>query len=226
MTIDRIAPSRRPEGRNDGTQRWRDLLFVHWEVSAEALRPLLPEALELDDFEGRLFVGAVPFVMEGVRASWMPGFTALSFLETNLRTYVRYRDRPGVWFFSLEAASWLAVKVARSVWKLPYHHASMSVDRTGDTIRYRSSRNDGSGAGLSAEFEVGEALGPSRPGTLEHFRLERYLLFSERGGRLYEGQVNHVPYPARAARVRSLEESLLAAAGLPPSAAPPSASSW
>lgn len=221
MAIDRVSPSRRPELSNSGTQTWKDLLFVHWPVDASALRPLLPEELTLDDFEGRCYVGLVPFLMRDIRAAWMPRATALSFLETNLRTYVRYRDRPGVWFFSLEASSWLAVQVARSVWKLPYFHASMRAEREGDEVHYASVRKDGSRAGLETRFRIGAELPASEPGTLQHFLLERYLLFSKRGARLYEGQVHHRPYPPRAAEILSLDESLIEAAGLPASSGLP-----
>ena len=212
--LDRIAPTRRPEGANAGTQLWRELLFVHWSFPAEVLRPLVPPRMELDLWEGRALVGLVPFVMRDIRSSWMPKGAGLDFLETNLRTYVHVNDEPGVYFFSLEASSWLAVRVARLVWGLPYFHAEMETKREGDRVAYASKRKDASAAGVTADFTIGEALGPSEPGTLEHFLLERYLLFSEKGGDLYKGQVHHVPYPARRATVHALDQTLLTAAGL------------
>lgn len=212
--IDRVSPALRPSGRNAGTQRWRDLLFVHWAVDERTLRAAVPTELELDSFGGRYYVGVVPFLMRDIRAAWMPGFSAMNFLETNLRTYVIFDGRPGVWFFSLEASNRLAVAVARAVWKLPYHHATMHAARDEDRVQYDSVRRDGSKAGLSVDFEIGAALGPSEPGTLEHFLLERYLLFSKRGERVYEGQVHHPPYPAREAQVLSMTESLVELAGI------------
>lgn len=221
FTIDRIAPTRRPALSPAGTQRWRELLFLHWSVPRDRLRQLVPASLELDEYDGEAWVGLVPFVMQGIRSAWMPRRVGLDFLETNLRTYVHYRGRPGVYFFSLEASSWLAVEVARAVWKLPYEHARMHTSREGDTIDYASTRNRDSTALFRARYSIGEALGPSEPGSLEHFFLERYLFFSERAGRLYEGQVHHVPYPAHRVEVDSLEEGLFAAAGLPPTNRPP-----
>jgi uncharacterized protein YqjF (DUF2071 family) len=217
--VDRIAPARRPPGPNAGTQRWRELLFVHWSVPLDAVRPLVPRQLELDPWEGRAFVGAVPFRMHDIRPRWLPPALALDFLELNLRTYVHHRGRPGVWFFSLEASSWLAVRAARATWNLPYHHASMATERAGDRIRYRSRRRS-SGAAFDAEYTIGEALGASAPGTFEHFLLERYLLFAHRRGRILEGQVHHVPYPAHRASVASLHTTLPEAAGLPAVGAP------
>lgn len=194
---------------------------MHFEVAADDLRKVVPAALALDDFEGRYFVGAVPFLMRDIRTSWMPRGTGLDFLETNLRTYVHYRGRPGVYFFSLEASSWLAVKVARAAWKLPYFHAHMRSQREGDVVAYETVRRSPDRARLAVRYRVGEALGPSAPGTFEHFLLERYLLFSMRGDTVLEGQVHHVPYPAHRAELIELEESLLAAAGLPPSTGKP-----
>ena len=125
--MDRVTPTRRPEGENAGTQRWRDLLFMHWPVPVELVRPLVPKRLSLDLFEGQLYVGLVPFAMHEVAPSWLPGALAFDFLECNLRTYVHLDgEEPGVWFFSLEAASWLAVQAARAGWGLPYHHAAMT----------------------------------------------------------------------------------------------------
>jgi uncharacterized protein YqjF (DUF2071 family) len=219
LELDRISPTRRPEGPAAGGQRWRDLLFVHWTVPLEAVRPLIPRELELDPWDGRMWIGAVPFRMLDVRTSWMPPRLGLDFLELNVRTYVHHRGRPGVWFFSLEAASWLAVRAARAMWSLPYHHASMSQTREGTGTRYASRRRS-SGARFEVEYEIGEPLGASVPRTLEHFLLERYLLFASRRGRILEGQVHHPPYPAHRARIDRVHDELLRAAGLPAVSAP------
>ena len=216
--IDRIGPSLRPVGSPSGYQSWRDLLFVHWSWPLDVLRPLVPNELELDPWDGRAWVGAVPFVMKDIRLSGLPRWSGMDFLETNLRTYVTYRGEPGVYFFSLEANSRLAVRAARWGWGLPYFDATMTLKREPDgVLDYRTVRSK-TGASLSARFRPGDALGPSAPGTLEHFLLERYLLFNLRGGAVRKGHVHHVPYPARRCEVLSLEESLTRAAGLPPTA--------
>jgi len=220
VEIDRIAPTRRPEGRNAGTQRWRELLFLHWEVPVDALRAVVPESLELDLWDGRAYVGVVPFLMRDIAPSWLPNLLAFDFLECNLRTYVLGAAEPGVYFFSLEASSWLAVQAARTGWGLPYHFAKMSHAREGDEARFSTLRKGGD-ARLEVRYRIGDELGASEPGTLEHFFLERYLLFSEKGGELVRGQVHHAPYPARRADLLEHEESLVEAAGLPPTSGPP-----
>lgn len=221
--IDRVSQAARPRAVAIGYQSWRDLLFLHWPVPVAALRPLVPASLEIDVHEGTAYVGLVPFAMQGVRFIGTPRALALAFLETNVRTYVHVEGRdPGVYFFSLDAASRLAVHAARASFGLPYHAARMSLRRDGAAIDYALRRAGPRRPSLAVRYEPLEPLGPSQPGTLDHFLIERYLLHVERAGRLWTGQVNHRPYPCRRVRVERLEEDLVAAAGLtrPPGPAP------
>ncbi|MEZ4472689.1 MAG: DUF2071 domain-containing protein [bacterium] len=214
--MDRVAPTRRPAGRPQGWQSWRELAFLHWPVPAEILRPTLPPGLELDTYDGVAWVGVVPFLMEGVRP-WRiwPKFLAFRFPELNLRTYVhRGGADPGVWFYSLDAASWLAVQAARIGWSLPYFHATLGLQREGDRVTYTSRRRRGR-AHLDLTYRIGDALPPSDPASLEFFLFERYLLYSWHRGRLYRGQVHHPPYGVHGVEVERLDQSLLSAAGLP-----------
>ncbi len=217
MTIDRIAPTLRPDGSVAQHQTWLDLLFLHWRVPVSMLRPLIPAALEIDTFEGDAFVGLVPFAMRDVRPVWAPSVPGVSnFLETNVRTYVHCEGRdPGVWFFSLDAASRLAVGIARAFWHLPYHHATMSLDRLPDgSVRYVSDRT-ASPARVDVTYRPMGAPAASQPGTLEHFLAERYVLYADVGeGDLRLGRVHHPPYPLQTAQVIDWDESLLVAAGI------------
>jgi uncharacterized protein YqjF (DUF2071 family) len=218
--IDRTPPPR-PEGRNDGEQRWRRLLFVHWALPAEKVRPLVPDGLELDLFGALAFVGLVPFAMFGVRPRWLPRFAAFHFLETNVRTYVLRGGTPGVYFFSLDAASRLAVAAARATFGLPYHHAAMRLEDQDGVTRYEVARRGGVRPQLAVRYRPGAATAPSEDGTLQHFLVERYHLFVARGGAILRGQVFHPPYPVADAEVLELSDQLLAAAGLPEGAGPP-----
>jgi len=193
---------------------------VHWEIPVPVLRALVPPRLEVDTFEGRAYVGLVPFEMHDVRPSrFLPAVpTARRFEETNLRTYVHVGGRdPGVWFFSLDASSALAVLGARAFFHLPYWHARMHTERAEDRVVYRSERHweGGSAAALDVQYDVGEELGTAAEGTLEHFLAERYLLYAVTGsGVLLRGQVHHTPYPLRRARIVELQESIVEAAGI------------
>lgn len=213
-----------------GYQRWHDLLFIHWRVSVEEVRRLIPPQLTVDTFDGSAWVGLVPFRMSGVRPRWCPPVPGASaFPETNLRTYVHHEGaNPGVWFFSLDAASSLAVRAARLVFSLPYFRARMTAVRHGRDVRYTGTRQwpEPSAAGYDIAAVIDEpasAAGTLPPdgraavGTLEHFLIERYLLYTTRpGGRLMRGQVHHRPYPLRAARLTDLRETLRPAHGIPP----------
>jgi uncharacterized protein len=214
-------------------QRWLHLLFLHWPVAPHAVQRLLPPGLAVDTFDGEAYVGLVPFTMRGVRPSGLPPLPLLSrFHEVNLRTYVRLEGRePGVFFFSLDAASRLAVIGARACYGLSYHFARMRMtfepaDGTGGgfAIRYASDRRwpAPTPARCVLRYEpCGNRVASAAPGTLDHFLIERYVLYSSSGGRLRQASVSHAPYPLQPALVDGLDETLSAAAGLPGPAADP-----
>jgi uncharacterized protein len=204
-------------------QRWRDLLFVHWPVPADRLRPLVPAELDLDCLDGSTWITLIPFLILDSRPAPLPAAVSVAFLETNLRTYVRGPDgEPGIYFFSLEAASRSAVVAARLCYGLPYFHAVMSRRVDGPRIAYTSRRRSARPVTLEITWTVGEPREPARPGSLDHFLIERYCLYLRRRGLVRRGRVRHSPYPLRAATVERLDESLLAAARLPsPLPAPP-----
>ena len=216
LDLDRIAPTRRPASRVIGYQSWRELPSVHWTVPVDLMREVVPSSLELDLWEGQALVGLVPFRMLGVRPSWLPQRLGFEFLEANVRTYVHRHGEPGVYFFSLEAANWLAVRTARARWGLPYYLARMNQQVDGSQIAFESRRAGQAEARLSVRYQLGERLPASEPGTLEHFLLERYLMFIPgRDGRVRRGHVYHTPYPAQQAEILELDDHLVAAAGFP-----------
>lgn len=183
--------------------RWSALLFAHWPVTPDVLRPLIPRGLELDTFDGEAWLGVVPFLMSGVRGRCLPRVPfAHAFPELNVRTYVTRGGKPGVWFFSLDAAHRLAVRVARATFRLPYFDAAMRCERQGDSIRYESRRTH-RGA-VPAEFAATyQPVGPvycSRPGDLDHWLTERYCLYTAgRRGVVRRGDIHHAPWPLQPA---------------------------
>jgi len=219
-----VNPAQRPRQWAVMRQKWRDLLFVHWPLPPEALRAFIPPQLELDLFDGTAYLGLVPFTMTGVRPVGLPSVWGLSsFHETNVRTYVRLASHhPGVWFFSLDAANSIAVRLARSLFHLPYHHARMFLEREHPpgatdpiTLLYAGVRRWP--GPLPASYAIRATPGgtpqPAQPGTLEHFLVERYFLYTLWKSRLYRCRVHHGPYPLQSANILSIDETLLAAAG-------------
>jgi uncharacterized protein YqjF (DUF2071 family) len=195
-------------------QQWCDLLFLHWEYSAEAIQATLPEGLFVDTFEGRAYLGIVPFFMRKIRPRFLPAVPGISdFLEMNLRTYVVDRAGvPGVWFYSLDANQWLAVKIARLFFNLPYEHARMKASRTPEgRIQFESKRIDPKRSAITCAFDYAAGSDLPRPayGSLEFFLVERYRLYSNTLGGLRRGQVAHEPYSLCHAELTRWDENLL-----------------
>jgi uncharacterized protein YqjF (DUF2071 family) len=214
-----LAARQPPRGWPAGYQEWRRLLFVHWPMPPEALRPLVPRQLSLDLFDGLAYVSLVPFVVQAARPVGAPRTLGLRFLETNLRTYVHLDGRdPGVYFFSLDAASAVAVLGARLSLGLPYFLARGRLQGS----EYRLRRLGRSGGACQAGYEVGPPRGQAEPGSLDFFLIERYVLHSlRRGPSLWSVRVHHQPYPLRQVQVTHLAQTLAAADGLPPLEGPP-----
>ncbi len=179
--------------------RWEHLAFLHWPVDPDHLRRLLPPGLSLDTFGDTAWLGLTPFLMSGVRARLTPPLPGISsFPEMNLRTYVSAEGKPGIWFFSLDAANSLAVRGARWTYHLPYYPAKMALEVQEDgEVRYESERLDEEDDPVRFRASY-KATGPvyhADPGTLEHWLTERYCLYSHDGDCLYRGEVHHAPWP-------------------------------
>jgi len=177
---------------------WHDLAFLHWSVNPDLLRPFIPAGLVIDTWQGQAWLGIVPFRMAGVCPRRLPARRcAFAFPELNVRTYVRSRDRDGVWFFSLDATSWLSVRVARAWYGLPYFDARISFNDDGQRIRYASERTHRGAPAAALDLDYGPC-GPaarSLPGTLEHWLTERYALYSaDRRGAVRIGEIDHHPW--------------------------------
>jgi uncharacterized protein YqjF (DUF2071 family) len=207
------------------TQSWHDLLFAHWPVGADALRNLVPPGLELDLFDGQAWVGIVPFRMTNVAPRGVPALPWVSaFPELNVRTYVRVGSKPGVHFFSLDAASPVAVGVARTMFDLPYYSATMEVDSEGDYIRYTSRRaaTDGVPAEFTARYRPTGPVSAASAGSLDYFLTERYCLYTVNDAfELRRLEIHHPPWPLQAAEATIEVNTMAEAAGIRlPSMAP------
>jgi uncharacterized protein YqjF (DUF2071 family) len=193
-------------------QTWEDLLFAHWRVDADELRRLLPENVPLDTFDGDAWLGITPFRLTNLRLRGMPPLPWLSsFPELNVRTYVTLEDKPGIWFFTLDAANPLAVEAAKRTYRLPYHRARMSAERHGLFVQYESAR---AGAAFSGRYRGQGDFFHAEPGTLEHFLAERYCLYTADGGRVYRADIHHPPWPLQGAEA-TIDLNTMAPLALP-----------
>jgi hypothetical protein len=195
-------------------QSWHDLLFAHWAMSGEELRSLVPEPLALDLRDGQAWVAVVPFWMSGVRARGTPSIPRLStFPELNVRTYVTFGGKPGVYFFSLDAASWIAVKGAREAYHLPYFHARMSVRTEGEDVVYTSSRHS-SPAMFRGRYRPVSEIRVRGKASLEHWLTERYCLYTVHRGEVYVGEIHHQQWPLQDASAEIEINSVPSADGI------------
>jgi len=202
---------------------WRDALFVHWPCAPAALQPRLPPDLTLDTWEGQGWISLVAFRIVAARPRGVPpalGWPA--FGEINLRTYVAGRGSAGVWFFSLDADSAVAVNLARAACSLPYHRADVLAQWDDARLTYFAARAGETEVRYGAEARFGPAEAPATPGTLAHWLVERYAFFTvDRRGRTLRGDVTHEPWTLRDATVRAEANLLLDAAGFTPPTTPP-----
>ncbi len=181
-------------------QTWRDLLFAHWPVDSQALVPYMPSALKPDQHSGSAWIGIIPFRMTGIRLYGLPAIPILSeTLELNVRTYTTVAGVPGVYFFSLDASSRLAVKIARRFFHLPYFDAMMAC-REDESLHYTSYRR-GTQIGCDVTYAPTGKPGLSQKGSLAHFLTERYALYTtDLTGNLYRGDIHHRPWELQPAR--------------------------
>lgn len=207
-------------------QIWHDLLFAHWPVKYDELRPLIPSELSIDTYEGEAWLGVVPFRMSDVNPRGMPSLPWLSaFEELNVRTYVSLNGKPGVFFFSLDAANPIAVDVARRVFHLPYYNSHMGLEYLDNQeILYRSHRyhKDAQEAHFNGRYRPTGAVYDAKKGTLEHWLTERYCLYTcKPSGHVYCGEIHHQPWPLQQAEAEIYVNTMAEAVGLTLPDSPP-----
>src|ERR671911_46557 len=207
---DRLNARHRPSGQPVMHQDWGKLLFMHWRVKENLLRPHVPKSLEIDTYGDSAWIAITPFTMWDIRAfpPFVPPVPGLdSMHELNVRTYVHYNGVPGVWFFSLDANSRAAVLGARTFFHLPYYHADIEMQGK-RKFKYRSKRRDDPPAQFKADWTVGNALPKSQPGSREFFLTERYILYTEFEGELYRSRIYHEPWELYEAELTTFASSM------------------
>ena len=195
-----------------------NLLFAHWRVDPELLQRVMPPQLQPDVRDGSGWIGVTPFRVEGFRLHGMPPVPYVSaFCELNVRTYVTVNGRPGIYFFSLDAARWPAVVAARRSYRLPYFHALMSMDVARSEVHYRSRRRskDGPPASFAARYRATGAPAAYPDGSLDRWLTERYCLYTiDSRGRILRGDIHHPPWPLQPASAEIEHNTMAAPLGI------------
>jgi uncharacterized protein YqjF (DUF2071 family) len=198
-------------------QSWLELLFSHWPIAPETLRPLVPDQLAIDTFDGSAWIGVVPFHMSNIHPRGIPALPGISaFPELNVRTYVSVQGIPGVYFFSLDAGNPLAVAIARSIFHLPYFRADMASRTEGDTISYRSRRTHRQAppADYQASYRPVAPAQEYPPDSLEAWFTERYALYTVAGSQLYRGDIHHVRWSLQVAELETVANTMALSHGI------------
>ena len=204
-------PWKMPDRRWAWRQSWCDLLFAHWPIPITVIREAIPEQLEIDTYDGLAWIGIVPFRMRDVMLRGLPSMPGISaFEELNVRTYVTVEGKPGVWFFSLDAANRLAVWAARRFFHLPYFYADMALKNTGAEVCYRSTRRSPGKECFDAKYRPTGSEYLAKFGSLEHWLTERYCLYCETtDGKLKRGHVHHQQWRLQPAELEVSANTLL-----------------
>ena len=222
VAIDRLAMRAKPPGMPVMHQEWDDLLFMHWPVSADLLRPLVPATFELDTFEGQTWIGITPFALRNLHLTSLPPVPGLNaFDELNVRTYVLYNGVPGIWFFSLDASKLVAVVAARVFFMLPYHRASIEFSAEAGSHHFKLHRSTTPEAEFEAVWHVGLRLRAPDLESLAFFLVERYCYFAINNGQVFQTRIYHAPWILDEALLQTHRSTMISAAGIPEPASEP-----
>ncbi|TWT06720.1 DUF2071 domain-containing protein [Planococcus sp. CPCC 101016] len=176
-------------------QEWKNVVFLHWPVKEEWLRRLVPNELEIDLYDNQAWVGVVFFQAEATRLRLLPHVPGTSsFLELNVRTYVKHGKKQGVYFFSLDADSRLAVSAASMGGFLPYRHADMSNTIKSGQCEFFSRRIEFGQYPESFKMTYKPISKLITSNRLEQWLTERYCLWTKPGEQLYRVDIAHSPW--------------------------------
>lgn len=213
-----------PGGRWIMTQTWHNLLFAHWPLPPDAIRPLVPPEIEIDTFDAKAWLGIIPFRLSAVRLRGWPEIPIVArFPEINVRTYVTQGGKPGVFFLSLDSDNILGIALARPWFRLAYHYSRIRFQASGDRISFRSERPTRHAkpcAAFSATYgPCPEAPFAPQPDTLEHWLTERYCYYAvDHAHNLYRCEIHHAPWQLQRAQAHIEQNTMALSHGieLPP----------
>ena len=166
-------------------QRWSNLIFISYEVDKDLLQKSLPDQLTPDLYEGKAYVSIVPFVMSDIRFFFSPVLPFSKLFELNLRTYVRYKGKKGIFFFTLDSNHRLGNYIARNFFHLPYRYSKLSFIKDNQLLKFSESNS------IDLQVKITTDILDCRLAT---WLTERYSLFTVSGKKVYRGDVIHDPW--------------------------------
>ncbi len=179
-------------------QEWNAAVFLHWQVELKTLKQFIPSALEIDVFEGKPWVSVVAFTMEKIRPRYLPYFPPISnFNEINIRTYVTYKGKPGVYFLSIEGGTKSSCKLSKLISELPYRFSKMK-----RTKHHYQSHNRTYNDSLNIRYSVKQKI--KHKSKLELWLTERYALFQDTPSTINTFEIHHIEWPIHDIHLESM----------------------
>lgn len=194
-------------------QTWNNLLLANYPIKLDILRKLVPKKLPLDSFDGMGWIGVVPFHMTGLRLRGVPPVPGTDrFPQINVRTYITLDGKPGVYFFSLDAANWLAAKMAKTFFHIPYNFADIRVESSESTFHFESKRKD---MGLVCSYRPISEPFYAEKGSFDWWMVERYCFYTvNKKGVPLRCDILHRPWLLQRAEAEFPQNTMLSMQGM------------
>lgn len=207
-----------PDRPWSAAQREEHVLFLHYPVVPDHLRPLVPSALELQIVDGSAWVAVIALRVADVVARRMPVPPWLrSFGEVDLLVPVVHEDRRGVFFLAIEGAQRIASFITRWTVGLPYLYAGTRAHAVRDGWRVASGPRWSADAPAASFDATYRPLGPLEhdPSSPASWLADQYSMYVvDRHGQLCRGDEIHGMWPLRLAEVDLRTNTLPAASGV------------
>jgi uncharacterized protein len=186
-----------PKGNWIIYQKWHKVLFLHWSVLPGLLKQFIPGELEVHLFKGQAWVSLVVFRLTNVRPRYLPPVPYISNAdEINIRTYVKFRGKPGIYFLSMELGKSISNLLAKYLTGLPYRYS----DTENTTMRYRSWNKEFRDE-IDIEYEIKNKI--LNKSELDQWLTERYALFQNNGKHtIIEYEIHHYEWPLYGASLK------------------------
>ncbi|WP_102693059.1 YqjF family protein [Rummeliibacillus pycnus] len=177
------------------TQEWHDVYFLHWPVSPEEIRQYVPLDLEIDTFEDQAWISMIFFTMKNFRGRLMPPIPGIhTFLELNVRTYVKHKGKSGVYFFSLDVNHKIVAQLGRFGGFLPFRYANMTSKIDRNVVTFQN-RWESMGESLEVFIASVEVISePIQRTQLDYWLTERHYLWTKVMGKLIRQYNGHSPW--------------------------------
>jgi len=181
-------------------QEWKQVLFVHVPVPVQVVQELLPSSLVPDLFGRSAWLSFVVFTVTNSRLRLVPFFPVCpTFQELNLRTYVTYKGKPGIYFIDIRSNNPAAIMLLRTFTSLHYRNVSIEAENGYYSVDVHNQSNNHFTIRYHNEWMV------TRRSQIEEWLTERYCCYTIDGNRLFSYDIHHMPWKLSRATIEKAE---------------------